>query len=514
MRALAAGLFLLLASPRLFAAASLTISGTTGVGSIDPGAPVETTFLVANGGPDAARDATFTVTLPAGVRVDSFGDTAGWSCAATAPGIVCTIAAMPFRPPEERAIFIARLVFDESVGGTVLHLPIAATAANSAPATRFVRVEVRQLFRVSTTADSGPGSLREAIAALNAGCAFDCKIVFELPAGSLIEPLAPLPAITACAQVWLPAGNTTREGDRGLELSGARQPAGHGLEYRAACTGPVSLSPSLHVEGIAINRFPGDGVYVEGGQFFCFGCFVGTDVTGRQARPNGGRGITIQHPFSGAWVLESVLSGNARSGMFIWDASRVTVERSSLGAGADGVPLPNGASGIFIRKGFLSATQSTIANNAHFGIAVGPEATMLTFGTSLQANGVQPIDYGLDGPTRHAPNMPDVPELTSATYDAATNTTRVRGRVTITRPHGYRHALAFYTSTRNLIGDTPILGPYNLPFRAETRPYDFEIPVAGDLRGRLLSAALSRGYDEESQSLEETSELSNGVVVR
>ena len=369
------------------------------------------------------------------------------------------------------------------------------------------------LFRVHSSADSGTGSLRAAIDAVNA-CSGDCRITFDLAPGSVIEPLTPLPAITACAQVTIAARNTSRDGDRVIELSGAKQPAGNGIEYRGTCATPVGLAPTLRIDGLAINRFPHDGIYIEDGHFSCYGCFVGTDATGRQARPNGARGITIQHEGTTARIVDSVLSGNRRSGMFVWDARRVDVERCAIGVRADGVPLPNGASGIFIRRGALIATLSTIAHNAHFGIAVAPEATMVTFLSALHANGVQSIDYGLDGPTHHTVNMPDVPELLGATYDAASNTTFVRGRVTITRPNGYRHAIAFYTSARNLPGETPVSEMANLPFRAETRAHEFELALPGDLRGQLITAALNRGYDEETHALVETSEMSNGVTVR
>lgn len=360
-------------------------------------------------------------------------------------------------------------------------------------------------FTVTTSADSGPGSLRDAIARVNAECTSECTIDFDLPPGTLLEPLSPLPPITACAQVRIDAGSTTRAGDRRIELSGAKQPTGFGLHVRQVCTG--GLGPLLRVDGLAVNRFPWDGIHVERGNLLCSGCFVGTDVTGRQARPNGGRGVSVQSLTSLVVLRESVLSGNTRSGLFVWEAREVRAENCSIGTTPDGLPLPNGASGIFIRRGFLSATLSTIAHNRDFALAVGSEATMLAFGNDLRGNGVQPIDYLLDGPTLHAPNMPDVPELIGATYDPATGKTTVTGRVVITRPGAHRHMVELYADGVSAITNV------NLPFRATPGLYDFTIQHTGDLTGRYVTVTNSRGYDEQDGGLAETSEMSNAVLV-
>ena len=506
MRALAAVLLSLLLTVPLLAAAELHLF-TGYLSSTDPGVPVSMPIRILNAGPDIAENLTLTITLPAGVRYD-VERTNGWSCAQASPGVVCTIASLPVHPSSGGSQIDGSLVYDPSLGGQQVQVRIEVTATNAAaPRQFFVVTVVRQLYRVNNTAHIGAGSLRDAITSLNTTCLLECRIDFDLPAGSVIEPLAPLPVITACARIDFGTGPMTRTGDRTIELSGAKLTAGHGLVYRARCPGAGS-SPLLWIRGVAINRFPWNGIHIDDGHFTCTGCFVGTDVTGRQARPNAGRGISIDDEQSFSRIEESVLSGNGRSGLFAWSAWQVRVMSSSVGTTPDGLPLPNGSSGLFIQKGFLTAAQSTIANNRDFGIAVAGTATMLALANTMTGNGVQPIDYGLDGPTLHGGKVPDVPELLSATYDAATKKTIVTGRVTITRADGYRHAIELQ------VDGTGVATIVNLPFRTPLGVHDFTLTRDGDLTGRTVTVTNSRGYDEQDWGLSETSEVSNAVVVR
>src|SRR6476646_9441355 len=79
-------------------------------------------------------------------------------------------------------------------------------------------------FTVTTNADSGPGSLREAIIQANARCdgSMLCEIRFARPLylGVSIEPLSPLPAITSCAITIGEPAIAENAGNRAVELSG------------------------------------------------------------------------------------------------------------------------------------------------------------------------------------------------------------------------------------------------------------------------------------------------------
>src|SRR6266404_2182019 len=121
---------------------------------------------------------------------------------------------------------------------------------------------------VTNTADSGPGSLRQAILDANADTSTnDVSIEFNIP-GSGVQTIAPLadrlPNITRPVTIdgYSQPGaspNTLADADNAvllIELSGAN-PSGNyiGLFFAASgCT----------VRGLVVNRFAGAGIWTEG----------------------------------------------------------------------------------------------------------------------------------------------------------------------------------------------------------------------------------------------------------
>ena len=150
---------------------------------------------------------------------------------------------------------------------------------------------VPSTFTVLTTADSGPGSLRQAILdadaqdnALNPGAAAD-RIVFAIPGRGLhtITPASPLPDLTD--PVVLDA--TTQPGFAGrpvVVLDGS-QTFGDGLHI--TCGGST-------VRGLVIDGFRGAGIAIDtqGGNVI-EGNYLGTDPTGTAARGNA-VGVSVQ----------------------------------------------------------------------------------------------------------------------------------------------------------------------------------------------------------------------------
>lgn len=148
-------------------------------------------------------------------------------------------------------------------------------------------------FTVNSNADPGNGvcdanecTLREALAAANASLGPD-RITFAVGTGAItIAPRTALPRVTDPVDI----DGTTQPGytDRPIvELSGRLGPRNvHGLEIAA---GPTT------VRGLVINRFgtvaPGAmGILVRGSQAVGIqvkGNYLGTDVTGTVALPNG-----------------------------------------------------------------------------------------------------------------------------------------------------------------------------------------------------------------------------------
>ena len=417
----------------------------------------------------------------------------------------------------------------------LLALPIAAApafAAAVAGADTPVSLDhggtdVFHLLTVTTTADGGPGSVRDTIARVNQLCggrSVLCRVIFEVPHNSSFEPLTPLPPITACGRVQITGGRDGVIGDRFFEISGTRVREGAGLEIRPACT-DTTASGGILISGLAINSFPHDGVSIHptGGEYSVtlHGMFIGTDMLGTRARPNGWRGVAITSPLAYVEIAGSVVSGNGRSGVWAWDAARVRIGSSLIGVGTDGRPLGNGASGVFVFRGFGHIKNTTIAHNAHWGATAMPRAYMdASDGNSFYSNGVLGIDWGVDFHTLgELPTAPAAPVITSATYDPATNATTVRGTLEISKAEpGDRYHVRLYSSSsgngRGFVEgeryESETTGGF---FVREPGTVTWQVVIADrDLRGRMLTAvsAMARWENETHTA----SEFSLPVTVR
>jgi uncharacterized delta-60 repeat protein len=162
-------------------------------------------------------------------------------------------------------------------------------------------------YVVTTTADSGPGSLRDAINQINADTNHAIytrpsnpnvdEIDFNITAASdtgggfnaatgvaTIKPLSALPAITNAVILngYSQQGtnaNTLSKGDNAklaIVLNGANVP---GTDY-VASAGLVVNAINSTVEGLAINNFGGSQIYATGNNDTFQGNFIGTDISG------------------------------------------------------------------------------------------------------------------------------------------------------------------------------------------------------------------------------------------
>ena len=113
-------------------------------------------------------------------------------------------------------------------------------------------------FSVTTTADSGPGSLRQAILDANANPGPD-EIRFNIPAAGVqtINPLTPPPIITDTVHIdgYTQPGAATATATSAatilIELSGAPLPGGPGVNGLTLDSGSSGSS----IRGLSINRF-------------------------------------------------------------------------------------------------------------------------------------------------------------------------------------------------------------------------------------------------------------------
>jgi len=230
---------------------------------------------------------------------------------------------------------------------------------------RFDLMEDRTLlstFLVESTADAGPGSLRQAILDSNAATGETNPIEFAIPGQGVqtISPLSPLPAITDPVLI----DGFSQPGYAGtplIELSGSQAGGGDGL----LITGSNST-----VRGLDISSFSqGAGIHVTGASAtgnWIYGCFLGTDPTGTLALPNnegveidagatqnlvGTNGDSVNDTaernllsgnlFAGVWMNGQGTSGNTVAGNFIGTDITGTM---ALGNANPGIRIDGGAS--------------------------------------------------------------------------------------------------------------------------------------------------------------------------
>jgi hypothetical protein len=324
-------------------------------------------------------------------------------------------------------------------------------------------------YAVTSAADSGPGSLRQAILDVNRDCRdfnTPCVIAFEAPLE--IRPQAALPAITAAAVLV--------DGRSWVTIDGSATAAGHGLLLEGSLA---------RVTGLTIRRFRGNGIEANG---------FSSIIRYNNLVLNGLRGVQVNGGES--FVFDNNLSDNLRAGGFFWSSREVLVRRN--------VVTGNGASGLFFHKPSVSriassAEDNVIAFNAQAGLALSLTADGLFAQNTFHDNLGAPIDVGLDGDTRETrAGLPSqggrvgAPILTSARFDGTATivTGRVSGRSTgsLIRERVYLYASARADAAEEVVavvtGET--MGLFaDLTFTAR---------IERDLRGQWVHAVSSTTY--------------------
>jgi hypothetical protein len=274
-------------------------------------------------------------------------------------------------------------------------------------------------FLVNTTADSGAGSLRQAILDTNAATGATSTIDFAISGSGvhMISPASPLPVITRGVLIdgfSQPgyAGTPVIElrGDFSNGGSGSSSHSSSSSSLRSAngasgtlgsAAGGISVSSGsltipgnsntlgdsalitgdgltitssdVTVRGLDINSFSqGAGIHITGtgstGDWI-YGNFLGTDPTGTQAEPNfegvevdsGSADNTIGGTVSGSG---NVISGNGQDGVHIIDSGTTgnVVEGNFIGTDVSGSQrLGNAASGVAV---FAGASDNLIGGTA------------------------------------------------------------------------------------------------------------------------------------------------------
>ena len=297
-----------------------------------------------------------------------------------------------------------------------MRLLIAVAAIGSTNASAFV---------VSNVNDNGTGSLRQAILDANAASPECAKqtITFAIPGSGThtIQPLAQLPSfnipivLDGYSQTGSKA-NTANDGTNAvitIELDGSLAGTSNGIVigYAAPLTGVCGGNGS-QIIGVVINRFALSGVEIYevacptcapvGAQVY--GSFIGTDTTGKLARPNG-TGVHLGLNSESGIIGEArvglggnttpipqtrnIISGNTGNGVIMESVDSQqpslahTVRNNLIGVDATGaVALPNGGYGVFADAGSSSELiqYNIIAGHATDGVRiVGGSAINVTY---------------------------------------------------------------------------------------------------------------------------------------
>ncbi|MHB0971416.1 MAG: right-handed parallel beta-helix repeat-containing protein [Thermoanaerobaculia bacterium] len=477
----------------------------SGPNALDPALPFEVRVEWSNLAWTTAHDATVTIDVAGATGIASLPE----NCSASGTRVVCAAGDVPsqFDASQPRAhtlSFVAIAPEQGSVARITATATITAVEPDVDPSSNqdAAQFDFIPTIYVSSTSDSGPGSLRDAIERANGECnVTPCKVAFRIPGGTApwvtIAPLTPLPTVSARhvridgATQTAFFGDTNPEGPE-IEIAGSGLAAGDGLRLTTPC--------SFEVRGLAINGFPGNGVSI-GGPGPCpsnedhgrvvRGCAIGTDPTGRHARPNF-RGVFFDDADTvwGAGVDGCIISGNTRSGVYV-ARGEALITSNIIGLTRDLLaPLPNGASGVYVGPGGDGShiENNYIGFNRHFGVAIDRDAMYVSVPiNSIQANGGAGIDRGLDGSDALlgiAGRLPE-PEITSARYDAFNGITIIEGTYARTGPWPY-YEIAFYANDAidaSGFGE----GQYTLEILS-VDDGSFRVSVRGDLRGKWITA--------------------------
>ena len=258
----------------------------------------------------------------------------------------------------------------------------------------FVAVGWSMTIPVTTTADSGVGSFRQALLTANTNPGVD-TIVFQISGTPpfTITPAAALPAVTDPVVI----DATTQPGFAGqpvIELSGAASSGGTiGLRF---VVGASTL------RGMAVNRFPIQAIELDSGSNTIQGNFVGTDVTGTLARGSGSSSGSILVKSAGNVIggtnsgNGNVISGGNGHGIYLLNASNNLVQGNFIGVNASATAaLGNANDGIVLYGsggnligGATPAARNVISGNGSSGI-------FLT-GTGTTGNVIQGNRIGTD----------------------------------------------------------------------------------------------------------------------
>ncbi|HEX8251426.1 MAG TPA: carboxypeptidase regulatory-like domain-containing protein [Pyrinomonadaceae bacterium] len=268
-------------------------------------------------------------------------------------------------------------------------------------------------YTVTSDADSGPGTLRQAILDANATPGDADTIDFNItPLGGVktINLLSPLPAITGTGTGSLTINGYTQSGSSAntlptvasnavltIELNGAGAGAAIGLR----CSG-TGANAFCVIAGLVINRFQEGGIRVDAStRGVVNGNFIGTNAAGTAALGNINYGVLFLDPSglsganpSGTVPGRNVISGNSGTGVTISDtATGISISSNLIGTDKTGtLDVGNTGHGILIANSDTNTVfGNIISGNNGSGVAIQQD-----FGFTASGNNVNTNFIGVD----------------------------------------------------------------------------------------------------------------------
>jgi hypothetical protein len=308
-----------------------------------------------------------------------------------------------FRDGDDEGEELLGLGFTDALGNVSFSGPVrgpyvtAVTIDTTSGATRYnssafsTPIPFATRIEVTNTNDSGPGSLREAIADGNTRPGPD-SITFAIPTSDpgyisqlgtwTIKPLTPLPSVVDRETVIEGFSQNEFLGHDANPLGPEIEVDGSLLGYYAGIYVFEHGSGSV-IQGLLVSRCELAGIYIsEADSTQVVGCYIGTDARGLQSAPNGA-GIYITGHAHNSWIGRTqsrpgnLISGNTYNGIQIDDSSTGTIFRSNI-IGLDRTLTRKLGNGIYgIRVGVASGGALMFDNwvgGNYLGIAVEGES--------------------------------------------------------------------------------------------------------------------------------------------
>ncbi len=233
---------------------------------------------------------------------------------------------------------------------------------------------------------------------------------------------------------------------------------------------------------------------------YVYGNFIGTDVSGTVAIPNG-NGIVIDGVATRHIIDKNVISGNIQQGIVIHisGSNEHVITRNLIGTDVTGsLPLGNGSDGIRIAEGgqyniigIAPDSGNVIAFNGGNGVLVMTAADFCNkiSGNSIYGNGLLGIDLWPEGVTSNDPGDTDngpnslmnFPVIQSANYDSGTGYTTITGFLDTQNPDNC--VVEFFVSDNDASGhgEGKIYSGVVVPLSNGTFTYTFTQLLTGNM---------------------------------